>query len=330
MNIALIGIDGHHGILFEGLRQLEDCRLVAAAKGKPEDDLSVLRRHERFPADARLYDDYRSLLDAESPDIVVVGMPYHRNAEVCVEAARRGCHIMCEKPIATSLEDLERVRETVRASGVRLTSMFEMRCWPAIAAARQAVADGRIGEPVLAFGQKSYRFGASRPAFYKQRKTYGGTIPWVAIHAIDFVRYVTGQRYVRVAGLQANKAHPDYPECEDCGALLFGLANGGQAVITFDYLRPARAPTHGDDRLRVAGTRGVLEIQDHGSRCELVTHDEPPHELPLPPKRQLFVDFVRELRGQGQHIIGPDEPFRITQVALQAREAADRGTVVEL
>ncbi len=330
MRVALVGMDGHHGILFDGLRFVDDCQFVAAAKGKRDDDLSLLSRHETFGRDVRLYDDYRKLLGTEKPDVVVVGMPYHRNAEVSTEAAKRGCHVMSEKPIATTLEDLDRLRQAVEESGVRLTTMFEMRCSPAYAAARKAVQEGLIGEPVLAFGQKSYRFGQSRPAFYKHRKTYGGTIPWVAIHAIDFVRYVTGVSYACVSALQANKAHSDYAECEDCGALLFGLANGGQAVITFDYLRPAKAPSHGDDRLRVAGSAGVVEVKDQGCHCEVITHDTPPRDLPLAQKRQLFADFVNELRGQGEHVIGPDEPFRITEVALRARDAADTGTIIEL
>ena len=55
---------------------------------------------------SRLYDDYRKMLDAVRPDVVCICRPYARNAEACIEAAARSCHIICEKPIATSL-DLE-------------------------------------------------------------------------------------------------------------------------------------------------------------------------------------------------------------------------------
>ncbi len=59
---------------------------------------------------------------------------------------------------------------------------------------RRAVEVGLVGEPILISSQKSYKYGAERPWFYKGRKTYGGTIPWAGIHALDFMRWVADQR----------------------------------------------------------------------------------------------------------------------------------------
>jgi predicted dehydrogenase len=252
-------------------------------------------------------------------------MQYYQNADAIIAAANRNVHVISEKPIATTLEDLERVREAVAQAGVRLTALLAMRLSPELRAVRRAVADGLIGEPVLASGQKSYKFGQSRPEFYKRRQSYGGSIPWVAIHAIDFIRFCTGVEYASVRALHANKVFSDYPECEDCGGLLFELSNGGQAVITFDYLRPDGAATHGDDRLRIAGSEGVVEVRLVEDMCQLVRHDGPPRELERPERRQFLVDFVSELRGKGKHIIGPEEAVRVTEVALRARQAADTG-----
>jgi len=331
LQVAIIGVVGHLNYVLDGLLETGDCRLAAVAKGEPDDQLDRIlsspagRRDQPKP-----YEDYRKMLDEVRPDIACVFMRYYRIAEASIEAARRGCHVVCEKPVATDLADLQRVREAVEQSQVRLTTLLAIRFEPLFLAARRAVAEGMIGEPALAFGQKSYKFGSSRPEWYKQRKTYGGTIPWVAIHAIDFVRFVTGLEYTSVAGVQANKAHPDYPECEDCGALLFTLANGGQAVITFDYLRPQAAVTHGDDRLRVAGSEGVIEVRAAEDICQAITQNRPAVDLPRGEGINIFADFVKELRGEGRHLLGPDEPFRITEVALKAREAADTGQIVKL
>lgn len=330
MKVALVGTRGHVNEVLDGLVQIESCRLVGVGRADPEDRVERLGEHRGWGAETRVYDDYRRMLDETCPDVVGVFMQYWRNAEAVVEAAGRKIHVVCEKPVATRLEDLRRVEEAVAKGGVRLTALFSMRLLPVFLAARQAVGDGLIGEPALVAAQKSYRWGANRPEFYKRRETYGGTIPWVAIHAIDFVRFCSGLRYRSVRALQANKAHPDYPGCEDCGALLFELSNGGQAVISFDFLRPAAAPTHGDDRLRIAGTRGVIEVRCAEDLCQVITHEAGPRSLARPPGRQFFVDFVAELRGQGQHIVGADEAIRVTEIALLAREAADTGRTVAL
>ena len=63
----------------------------------------------------------------------------------------------------------------------------------------------RLGRPILALGQKSYPF-ATRDDFYKTRRTYGGSIPWQAIHALDFLSYCCGKDYARVAAMQSSTA----------------------------------------------------------------------------------------------------------------------------
>lgn len=330
LRVATIGAVGHVNYLVDGLKADPTCTFVAAARHEEGERLEPVLNSEAAKRDQpKVYGDYRQMLDEVRPDIVCVCMKYYRNAEGCVAAAERGCHILCEKPIATELADLQRVREAVQRAGVRLTGMFGYRFDRRFQAAKKAVAEGLIGEPSLAFGQKSYKFG-TRPEWYKDRRTYGGTIPWVAIHAIDFVRYVTGMEYTSVTAQQANKAHPEYPGLEDCGALLFGLSNGGQAVITFDYLRASKADGHGDDRLRVAGSEGVLEVRPADDCCQAITHKQAVVELQHNGDIDLFADFVKELRGQGQHLIGPEEALRLTEVALKAREAADTGRTIGL
>lgn len=330
MKIATIGMDGHLHLIFDGLPLLDDLQLVGMAKGTPEDRPERLRQSPGVSETAPVFDDYRRMLDQTKPDIVTIATPYGLHTEPCLEAARRGCHIIVEKPVATTFEDLFKIRDAVRAHKVRLTTLFAFRFFPVVAAIRKAIQGGMIGEPVLAFGQKSYRWGKSRPDFYKKRETYGGSIPWVAIHVIDYIRYVTGLEYASVSALHATKVHHDYPECEDCGGLLFKMTNGGQAIISIDFLRPEKAPTHADDRLRVVGSKGVIEMLDANQRVELITQDKEAHDLPLERTPQFLVDFVKELRTGEPHLIHADDPFKITEIALHARDAADKGMIVNL
>ncbi len=330
MKLAMIGSYGHTNVVLDSLANLPEVKLVAAARYGPEDKLAFIGRRSA-PKDLPVYDDYRKMLDEVAPDLVSVCMPLYRNAEAAIEAARRGIHILCEKPLATTLADLAALRKTVEQSKVRICAMFPMRTTPPFQAARKVVQDGRIGMPILAFAQKSYPFGR-RDDFYRSRETYGGTIPWIAIHALEFTRYCVGRDYTRVAAMQSNQSQPLYPGCEDNGGLLLEFRGGGHAVISFDYLRPKADGVrrgHGDDRLRIAGSEGIVEVVAEGTRVVLMTPTSV-EEVPLPPPRDLLGEFVASIQSRGECIVTPEESFRISEVALKARDAADTGTLVDL
>jgi predicted dehydrogenase len=327
--MAVIGSYGHVNVVLRDPARA-GVRLVAAARWGDDDGLGFLGQFPSAPPNVEVFDHYEEMLDHVRPDIAAVFMPLYRNAEASTAAVRRGCHVISEKPLATDLADLDRLRKAVEGAPVRIAALFTARCEPAFQAVRKAVADGRIGEVILASGQKSYPF-ATRDDFYKDRRTYGGSIPWQGIHALDFISYCTGKDYTRVAAMAANDAHPSHPGMEDNGGMLLGLSGGGHAVISFDYLRPWGAARRewGDERLRVAGTKGVVEVLDAGRRVLLSTPDAD-EEVPLAPRRDLLAEFADSIRGERECVVTSAESFRLTEVALKARLAADTGRVVDL
>jgi predicted dehydrogenase len=333
MKLAIIGSYGHVGSVLGSLQKLPDVELVAAARWGKDDPLGFVGG---LPAAAAsrltVHDDYRRMLDEVHPDVVGVFMPLYRNAEASIAAAEHGAHVASEKPLAITLEDLAALRSVVAAAGVRIAALMTMRGEPAYQAIRHVVAGGGIGEPILAYGQKSYPF-ARRDDFYKQRQTYGGSIPWAAIHALDFVSYCSGKDYSRVWATHSNAAHPSHPGMEDAGGILLDFAGGGHAIISFDYLRPWSEGVRrqwGDERLRIAGSEGLIQLVEPGGRVEFTT-PQAVIDVPLPPARDLFAEFVAAVRrGQGDGLITPEESFRVTEVALKAREAADTGQAIDL
>ncbi len=325
IRVGLIGTDGHTGVILGSIQKLPGVELTAFAKSLPEDDASGIRRNKAFSQKARVYDRFEEMLEKEELDVVGVCLPYYRNHEASIAAARKGIHIVSEKPIATTLAGLAELKKAVTESGVRLTSLMNMRCFPPYRAARKAVQEGLIGEPILLTSQKSYRFGAQRPWFYKKMETYGGTIPWAGIHSIDYMRWTTGREYVEVSAWHGNRDHPEYPGFQDHAGVLFKLDNGGTAMSNLDYLRPDSAPTHGDDRLRIAGSEGVLEVLGAERRVNVITASGGSQGLEMPEEVDFFADFIAELAGEGEHLISQADAFRLTEVCLKARDAAESG-----
>jgi len=322
IKVGMIGTVGHTGTILDGIPLIKGAKLVAYSNYE--------NPNLKIPAGTRIYKDYEEMLDREEIDLIGVCMPYYLNATASIAAAKRQIHVMTEKPVATTLDDLEKLLETVIANKVRLTTLLSMRLDPHYQAIHDAIAGGKIGEPILATAQKSYRFGKSRPEFYKEIETYGGTIPWIGIHTIDYIHYTTQLDYTQVAAFQGNKDHPDYPGFQDHAGILFEMSNGGTALINLDYLRPETAPTHGDDRLRVIGSEGVLEIKDSGKRVELISSSQEQYDITLLERKSFFADFVDELREQGKHVLSPEEPFEMTRVSLLAHQSAERNRIITL
>jgi len=330
IRVGLIGSDGHRDILLRSIPKLQNVQWTAYAKGQADEDSTWVQMEFSGSSKPRVYENYHDMLEQEHLDVVGICLPFYENAEASIQAARKGIHVLSEKPAATNLADLARLEREIHSSGVHYSIMLDMRAMPIFQAARTAVQEGAIGEPILLSSQKSYKFGSSRPWYYRERNTYGGTIPWVGIHAIDYMRWVSGQEYAYVAAFEGNKAHPQTPGCEDHAGLLFRLANGGTATCHLDFLRPESAPTHGDDRLRIAGSEGILEAKEIDNRVTLISVKGKVGELPLPPPVDFAGTFIASLRGEGEPLVSTKDAFAITRICLRARDAADAGTWVKL
>ena len=322
--LVVIGSSGHAGVVLGELLRFPQLQFVATAPSYQGEDVSGHLRAPNPHGAPRLYDDWRAMLDAEQPDIVTVCGRYDLNAPLAIEAARRKCHVICDKPAAQTMGDLVELRRVVAEMGVHYAIMLVMRYEPTYFTAQHLVRQGLIGEPYLVSAQKSYRWGASRPEFYGLREQYGSTMTWVGIHAFDYARWVAGVDYSEVFAYHANRVHTERPGCQDVATVIAGLANGGSAVFNLDYLRPAASPTHGDDRLRIAGSQGVLEVCDEGRRLRVITAERHVEAWPLvDPGRSLVSDLLAALEGQGSLLVPPEEAFRITAFAIRAAEAAD-------
>lgn len=327
MNVGLVGLKGHQGTVLSQLGAA-GCRLAAVC----DDDLATLAAVASWPAaeaGTRTYDTLEAMLDKEQLDIVCEAGVDSLRGGVLRACAARGIHTICEKPLAFDLEELEQVRQAVADGGSHLTMLLTMRFEPAYRLLREQVAAGAIGEVCQAAMQKSYRLG-TRPAWQCSRSTFSGIIPFIGIHALDLIRYTSGRDFVRGAAFCANTGHPEIGDLQDNAALALELDNGGSAGVRLDYCRPAAAPTHGDDRLRLAGNKGVIEALACGTEVTLLTADEGPQTLPLPPAPLQFVNFVRSIRGEEACEVPAEDCFRISEVVLRLRAAAERGEVASL
>ncbi len=320
MKAVIIGTCGHIDLALSVRDRLPELDFVGVAPGSANEDTRDFFVEQMEPSLIPFYESYAAMLDREKPDIAVIAPFFHLQSRIACDCMDRGIHVFVEKPMAATLEELERIRRVHARSGVSLCPMLPYRYHPEFWAAFRAVEAGLIGEPLLVTAQKSYKLGKRHPV-YTRRITYGGTIPWVAVHAIDWIHCITKGKITEISAGHTTAGNRGHGELESSAFVSFRLSNSGSAVLSADYFRPAGAATHGEDRLRAAGEKGVVEVI--GGEAVLTTGDSPLERLPREEPRSIFAEFVRSIPSGAKLRITPEDAFEVCELALKGREAAD-------
>ncbi len=318
VRLAILGLEGHIEDILGSLASVPDVELVAVQDPNSLLIDQVRRKQSSF----REYRDWHEVLDREKLDMVGVCGSNGERAEILMACAQRKLNIVAEKPLAITMADLERVKRAVAENGVRLTMLLTMRFEAQYRALKQIVDAGEIGEVAQMASQKSYKVG-DRPEWMLHRSTFGGSIPYIAVHMVDLMRWISGRELVETASVEGRVGFPQLREMENTTATIFRLDNGGTAALHIDYLRPDTAPTWGDDRLRLAGTHGVVEYQAT-TGVTLVTDKHPPRRITdLPPGESLFLNFLNSVYNGRTSVLELIDIYRVNEIVLAARDAGD-------
>jgi predicted dehydrogenase len=328
IRVGMIGLDGHPTEVLRPLPQLPDVEITALH----DTDARTIARFQKDPrlASSRSYSDWRQMLDKEQFDVCGVCNANSEHAAAILACLQRKIHVIAEKPIATEVADLPRIAKAVAAGPAKLTAMLPMRFDPSYLALKQVVASGEIGDVIQIDGQKSYKANNNRPKWFFKRSTYGGTMAWIGIHMIDLMLYTSGRDFVETFGYQNHIGFPETGDTENVTTTIFRMDNGGVAHLRMDYLRPQTAATHGDDRLRLAGTKGIAEFM-HATGVTVMSDKRKQEVIKnLPEERSLFVEFLDHIYNGKPEPIAWKEIERGHEIVLKARDAMESRRVAKL
>ena len=311
MNIGFIGSAGHWGY---ALKQVNNHKVAGIAPGHPGENMEGMKKSlSDLGVEVVAYENYMDLL--AQIEVAVVASRPDLNASITEECLKRDIYVFSEKPLAITMEQLDKLREVQKNSKAFVSAMFGMRCLPWFRTMKEALP--AIGTIRLLNGQKSYKL-RTRPDYYKKQETFGGIIPWVAIHALDWIYAMTGLSVNRIDAMTNNEYNRDHGDLEMTSICMFELEGGVLASVSADFYRPVPAKTHGDDRLRIVGTEGVLESID--GVVKLIDKDGE-RELPLLAAEDVFEQFLRRTKGEDVGVSSEDS-FYMTEVALKAEASA--------
>jgi predicted dehydrogenase len=315
LKLAVIGAaHSHVNYALDELDHRDDVELVAIA----DPELATARLYSE-PHGVPAYGDHRAMLERERPDVVMIAGIYSQRAEAIVDALRSGADVLADKPLCTTLSELESIEGAQRETGHVVALLLEKRNYPATVAARQLLAEGMLGELVQVASTGPHRLiRPARPGWFLDRTTYGGILGDLAVHDIDLVLWLSGATEGTVSGLS------DGPGFALYGSLLL-KAGPVVATIEVNWLTPAASPYHGDYRMRLTGTEGTAELYWAQGRLVAATSERPPWEIELPARQRPAVDAFDALVAGREPVCGTAAAFAATRVALLAQQSADAG-----
>ncbi|MCB0064590.1 MAG: Gfo/Idh/MocA family oxidoreductase [Caldilineaceae bacterium] len=314
---------GHANSYAHALRQLPNVELIGifdteAARGQ---DAASRFQTTFFAEDSALLE--------QGLDGVIICSENVNHRPMVEQAAGRVAHILCEKPIATTVADGQAMIDRCAATNTKLQIAFPVRFSPTIQWLKTKLESGELGK---VYGVQTTNHG-SMPGrwFIDQEAAGGGAVMDHTVHVIDLLRWFWNTEVREVyAEVGHELLHPGLG-IDDAGMLSFTLANGIYGTLDTSWSRPPSYPTWGDVKIEVTAEKGVVFVdafRQHIAVSSNQTGKTAWHGWGSNMDAGLVRDFVDMIRNGTEPSITGTDGLRALEVALAAYESAERGEPV--
>lgn len=300
------------------------CELVGVA------DIDTVRAEKMASQlGCRAYSSYEELLAAPNLDAVVIGSENVHHRELTELAASAGKHILCEKPLATSIADAVAMIEICKSSGVQLMTAFPCRFSPVMKRLKEMIESGKAGK-ILAF--RGTNRGSNPGGWFCDPSLSGGgaTIDHT-VHVTDLMRWLLNEDVSEVyAEISNGIQHQDF---DDVSFISMTFPSGVFATLDASWSRPMAFPTWGDVTLEVITDRGTISMDmfsqnlvQYSNKSQNVSW----HNWGGNMDYGLIDSFVKSLSMRNNVEISGMDGLKATQVALYAYESSRTGTPMRI
>ncbi len=250
--VAIVGAGFIGEIHLEAYQRfVPDAEVVAVCSRTTAKAEALVRRHG-VPAS---FSDFDHLLSSCACDIVDVCVPNDLHLPVTLAAAAAGKHVICEKPLARTLEEADAMIEACRRAGVKLMYAEELCFAPKYERVPQLVNEGALGR-VIQLRQSEKHSGPHSDWFYDVERAGGGVLMDMGCHAFAWFRWMLGGNpsVESVFATMSTQMHGQRTRGEDNVVAIVEFDGGAIGVAEDSWAKPGGM----DDRIEVYGTRGVL------------------------------------------------------------------------
>ena len=332
MKIGILSFAHHHGEAYiTNLRRMPEGQGVELL-GVADDDPM---RGQRIASQCQAiyFHSYEDLLEAK-PDGVIICSENNRHRALVEMAASRGIHVLCEKPIATTLEDARAIVDACDKAGIILMTAFPMRFSAPLLEIKFRLDNGDFGDV--------YCFNATnqgelptkhRPWFVDPELAGGGAIMDHTVHLVDIMRWLLGSE-VKTMYARSNKIfHADEVSVETGALEMLTFQNGTFATIDASWSRPQYWPTWGGLTFEMVTQRGAVVVDAFRQNVNIYRHDWQRSNLAYwgsDMNHAMVSDFVAAIREQRPPRVTGVDGLRAVEATLAAYESVRTGKTVHL
>jgi predicted dehydrogenase len=329
IRIGILSFAHHHAEAYiANLRRMEGVELVGVVDDDPMRGQTIAAQNN-----ARYFHTYEDLL-AEKPDGVIICTENNRHREIVEMAASRGVHVLCEKPLATTLEDAGAIVDICDKAGVLLMTAFPLRFSAPLLEIKARLDNGDFGE--------IYCFNATnqgevpnqhRSWFVDPELAGGGAIIDHTVHLVDIMRWFTGAEVKTVYAKSNRIFHADEVEVETGALEMLTFENNMFATIDASWSRPQYWPTWGGLGFEMVTQRGAVIVDAFRQNLNVYRHEwQRSNWLPWGSDNDqaMVEEFAAAIRENRSPRVTGLDGLRAVEVTLAAYESDRSGQAVEV
>jgi 1,5-anhydro-D-fructose reductase (1,5-anhydro-D-mannitol-forming) len=305
-----------HNWIVIGIGDITTRRVIPAIQAEPRSTLyGVVTRDpaKAAPYNTRAWATLGEALSDPNVQAVYVGTPVFLHAPQAIQSLRAGKHVLCEKPMAMNEAEARSMLDAADASGKTFGAAYYRRCYPKVQRAKQLLAAGAIGKPVLAELTCHGWFDGtgSRSWLVDPVQAGGGPLFDVASHRIDVLNFLFGQP-LRVSGQLSNLVH--HYAVEDNATVMIEYECGIRGIVDVRWHSQVAR-----DECRIRGTDGEIEMSPLND--PEIVYPGGRESLPAHPNLHypIIENFVDAMEGTAPFIAGGHSSFWTDWITERAR-----------
>jgi predicted dehydrogenase len=309
----------------------EKSRVVALVSGSPEKARKLALRYGVAERAIYDYQGFDRLRDNPEVDVVYVVLPNSMHAEYTIRAHAAGKHVLCEKPMATTVADAEAMVAAAGKAGRKLMVAYRCRYEPHNQEMIRMAREQELGPVKVIVADHGFNIGDPTQWRLRRALSGGGSLMDIGIYSLQAARYVTGEEPVEIAAMSHSTPGDErFLEVEETTSFQLRFPSGVLASCTSSY------GYAGQNRYRVVATKGWFELEPATSYTGLrmrVRRGNALEERTLPQRDHfaLEMDHLSECVTDSKQSLTPgEEGLRDVRLMMAIYEAARSGKTVKV
>ena len=329
IRIGVLSFAHHHGEAYiSNLRNMEGVELLGVADDDPMRGQTIAAQNQ-----AHHFHSYEDLLEAK-PDGVIICTENNRHRPLVEMAASRGVHVLCEKPIATTLEDARAIVNACDKASVLLMTAFPMRFSAPLLDLKGRLDNGDFGDVYCFNGTNQGELPTKHRAWFVDPELAGGgAIMDHTVHLVDIMRWFTNSEVETIYARSNKIFHADEVQVETGALEMLTFENGVFATIDASWSRPPYWPTWGGLTFEMVTQRGAVVVDAFRQNLNIYREDWQRANWAYwgsDMNHAMISEFASAIRENRPPRVTGVDGLRAVEAALAAYESDRTGQTVQV